>query len=131
MIPYIEPSPDPLFQARLFIYPDTQRYRLGVNNKQLPCNAPDKKLNRMEFGHRPLPKVANHQRAGAASFISQDNRPNYQSTTQSLRFVGPKDAIDSQIKNNERHETFNGSAYRDLLLPSEFSDREIIVELLR
>jgi catalase len=129
MIPYIEPSPDPLFQARLFIYSDAQRYRLGVNNKQLPCNAPDKKLNRMSLMNKPLPKVADHQRAGAASFISQEDRPNYQSTDHSLSFNGPKNAIDSQIRNNMRHEMFDGTAYRDQLLPSDFADREIVVEL--
>ncbi|KAF8343246.1 catalase [Amanita rubescens] len=113
MIPYIEPSPDPIIQARLFIYPDTQRYRLGVNHKQLPCNAPSV-------------TVANHQRAGAASFISQKNRPNYQSSSQSLTFIGPKGAIDSDLRNKDmiRHEIFNSSAYRDMLLPSDFSDRD-------
>ncbi|PPQ73471.1 hypothetical protein CVT26_010170, partial [Gymnopilus dilepis] len=112
LIPYVETSPDPLLQARLFIYPDTQRYRLGVNNKQLPCNAP-----------HPDAKVANYQRAGKASFVSQGNRPNYQSSTQSLNFVGPKGAIDSQINDNKRQEIFNGSVYRDLStikIPDDF-----------
>jgi catalase len=114
MIPYIEPSPDPLFQARLFIYPDTQRYRLGVNNQQLPCNA-------------PIPKVANFQRAGTASFISQGRRPNYLSSISSdLNFVGPKNAIDSQINGNDRHERFSGTVYREL---SMVSPGEIIVQL--
>src|SRR6266576_5838897 len=31
LIPYIEPSADPVLQSRLFSYPDTHRYRLGVN----------------------------------------------------------------------------------------------------
>ncbi|KAF8629305.1 hypothetical protein AX15_003522 [Amanita polypyramis BW_CC] len=113
LIPYIEPTPDPLLQARLFIYPDTQRYRLGVNHGQLPCNA-------------PKAPVANHQRAGAASFISQGSRPNYQSSTDSLKFVGLRDAIDSQIRNNMRHEIFHGSAYRDFLLPSDYAERDFI-----
>ena len=115
MIPYIEPSPDPLFQARLFIYPDTQRYRLGVNNKQLPCNAP-----------APNAKVVNFQRAGAGSFVSQGSRPNYQSTIQPIGFVGPPNAIDSQIRNNNRHERFDGTVYRDLTMVSV---GKMIVEL--
>ncbi|KIK57498.1 hypothetical protein GYMLUDRAFT_246844 [Collybiopsis luxurians FD-317 M1] len=102
LIPYIEHSPDPLLQARLFMYPDTQRYRLGVNNKQLPCNT-------------PIPKFVNFQRAGAASFVSQGSRPNYLSNIfQPLKFDGPTGAIDSQIRNNHRQEHFDGSVYRDL-----------------
>lgn len=31
LVPGIEPSADRILQARLFAYPDTQRYRLGVN----------------------------------------------------------------------------------------------------
>ncbi|KAJ7802092.1 catalase [Mycena olivaceomarginata] len=96
MIPYIEPSPDPLLQCRLFIYPDTPRYRLWANNQQLPCNA-------------PIRNVAKFQRAGTASFISQGRRPNYQSSTQSLSFDSPPNAIDSQVNNNHRHERFDGT----------------------
>lgn len=29
-----------MLQARMFSYPDSQRYRLGPNYQQLPCNAP-------------------------------------------------------------------------------------------
>jgi len=40
MVPGIEPSEDRLLQGRLFSYADTQTYRLGVNNQQLPVNRP-------------------------------------------------------------------------------------------
>ena len=40
MVPGIEPSPDPMLQARMFAYPDASRYRLGVNYQFLPTNAP-------------------------------------------------------------------------------------------
>lgn len=40
LVPGIEPSEDPMLQARLFAYPDAQRYRLGVNYQQLPVNRP-------------------------------------------------------------------------------------------
>ncbi|PPQ80528.1 hypothetical protein CVT26_004311, partial [Gymnopilus dilepis] len=111
LIPYVEATPDPLLQARLFIYPDTQRYRLGVNNRQLPCNAPLEST-----------KKANYQRGGRASYISQKNRPNYESSSQKLNFVGPKGAIDSQINDNTRQEIFDGSAYRHLtqITPDDF-----------
>lgn len=40
LVPGIEPSEDPMLQARFFAYPDAQRYRLGVNYQQLPVNRP-------------------------------------------------------------------------------------------
>lgn len=39
MVRGIEPSPDPILQARMFAYPDAARYRLGVNYQFLPTNA--------------------------------------------------------------------------------------------
>jgi Catalase len=83
------------------MYPDTQRYRLGANNHQLPCN-------------EPKHYVANYQRAGTASYISQGNRPNYEGSIRPLCFTGPKNAIDSQINNNYRHEKFIGTVDRFL-----------------
>lgn len=104
LIPYIETVPDPLLQSRLFTYPDTQRYRLGVNNQQLPCNA-------------PIIKVANYQRAGSGSYVSQGKRPNYESSYNSLSFDGPPGAIDSQINDDNRQEEFSGTVYRQLTIP--------------
>ena len=40
LVPGVEPSADPVLQARLFSYPDTQRHRLGVNYQQIPVNSP-------------------------------------------------------------------------------------------
>jgi catalase len=40
LIPGIEPSADPMLQARLFSYNDSQRHRLGANFNQIPVNAP-------------------------------------------------------------------------------------------
>ncbi len=39
LVPGIGVSPDRMLQARLFNYPDAQRYRLGVNYHQIPVNA--------------------------------------------------------------------------------------------
>ncbi|KAJ9604351.1 catalase A [Cladophialophora chaetospira] len=39
IVPGIEPSADPMLQARMFAYPDAARYRLGVNYQMLPTNA--------------------------------------------------------------------------------------------
>ena len=44
-------SDDKLLQARLFSYPDTQRYRLGGNYLMLPVNAPrNNHFNNMHNG---------------------------------------------------------------------------------
>ena len=40
LVPGIEPSADPMLQARLFSYSDSQRHRLGVNYQQIPVNQP-------------------------------------------------------------------------------------------
>ena len=39
LVPGISVSPDKMLQARLFNYPDAQRYRLRVNYHQIPVNA--------------------------------------------------------------------------------------------
>lgn len=40
VVPGIGHSPDKLLQGRLFSYGDAQRYRLGVNHRQIPVNKP-------------------------------------------------------------------------------------------
>jgi len=108
-IPYIEPSADPVLQSRLFSYPDTHRHRLGTNYHQLPVNA-------------PLNPVANFQRDGPMTFISQGNRPNYQSSIQPLSYKSPKGTIDHTVRDFEReakHENFIGGAYRELGILTE------------
>lgn len=104
MVPYIEASADPVLQSRLFSYPDTHRHRLGTNYQQLPVNA-------------PLNPIANFQRDGQGTFVSQGNRPNYASTIQPLSYVSRKGAMDSTARDYERefkHENFIGGAFRDL-----------------
>jgi catalase len=94
LVPGVEPSADPVLQSRLFSYPDTQRHRLGVNYQQLPVNA-------------PLHAPANFQRDGWGTFISQGNRPNYQSSIQPLSYMKPRYDIN-------QHERFIASAIYDL-----------------
>ncbi|KAF6760383.1 catalase [Ephemerocybe angulata] len=104
LVPYIEPSADPVLQSRLFSYPDTHRHRLGANYQQLPVNA-------------PLTPIANFQRDGPQAFINQGSRPNYQSTIQPLTFAGKKGDINASARDLEReakHENFIGGAWRDL-----------------
>jgi len=39
-VPGTGPSPDKMLLGRLFSYPDSHRYRIGANYKELPVNAP-------------------------------------------------------------------------------------------
>jgi catalase len=84
----------------LFSYPDTHRHRLGVNYQQLPVNA-------------PLSPVANFQRDGFSTFVSQGARPNYISTIAPLKYEGRKGTAEEGAR-IKRHEQFIGGAYRDL-----------------
>ncbi|TYZ68858.1 hypothetical protein PybrP1_010083 [[Pythium] brassicae (nom. inval.)] len=65
LVPGVEASPDKMLQGRLFSYPDTQRYRLGVNYQQIPVN-------------RPLSAVHTYQRDGFMSVHgNMVGAPNY------------------------------------------------------
>ena len=94
LVPGIEPSADLFLQARLFSYPDAQRYRLGANYQQLPVN-------------RPLVPVANFQRDGFMAFENQGTRPNYQSSLVPLAYR-PKSYEQAA------HETWLGAANMEL-----------------
>ncbi|KAM5138572.1 catalase-like [Mantella aurantiaca] len=77
LVPGIEPSPDKMLQGRMLAYPDAQRYRLGVNYKQIPVNVPKQA------------KVANYQRDGfMAMGDNQGNAPNYYPNS----FGGPEES---------------------------------------
>jgi catalase len=106
LVPYIEPSFDPVLQSRLFSYPDTHRHRLGVNYQQLPVNA-------------PIVPVANFQRDGFMAFHNQGARPNYQSTISPLSYINKTGDQQAHINEesrelNAKHEAFIGTAYREL-----------------
>lgn len=66
VVPGMGFSPDKVLQARLFAYPDAQRYRIGGNYQHLPVNKP-----RCPFH--------NHQRDGAMRFDGNGgSAPNYE-----------------------------------------------------
>ncbi|KAH9848102.1 catalase-domain-containing protein [Lenzites betulinus] len=90
-----EPSADPVLQARLFSYPDAHRYRLGVNHKQIPVNA-------------PINAVANFERDGRMNVNgNQGSRPNYMSTTDQIKLV-PRTFVD------DTHQQWTGGAVASL-----------------
>lgn len=72
MVPGIGPSPDKFLHGRLFSYPDTHRYRLGVNYHQIPVNSPY--------------KAKNFERDGKMTINNQGGAPNYHPNS----FGGPE-----------------------------------------
>jgi catalase len=59
LVPGIAASPDKMLMARIFSYPDAQRYRVGTNYNQLPVNA-------------PVAPVHNYSQDGAARYSFND-----------------------------------------------------------
>ncbi|XP_044735287.1 catalase-like [Chrysoperla carnea] len=94
-VPGIEPSPDTLLQGRLFIYGDTQRYRLGSNFNQLPVNAPFREQT-----------PTNYLRDGANSIKNQGGAPNYHPNS----FKGPE--VDSRALKLQPKVNVSGDVYR-------------------
>ena len=45
IVPGISYSPDKMLQARIFSYPDAQRYRVGTHYEMLPVNRPIVEVN--------------------------------------------------------------------------------------
>lgn len=70
----IEPSNDPVLQARLFSYPDAHRYRLGANYNGLPINC-------------PVAPVSNFARDGFSFDANGGSAPNYPSSLQPLKYT--------------------------------------------
>lgn len=106
MPPGIEPSADPVFQSRLFSYPDTHRHRIGVNYQQLPVNAP-------RTGYAP----ANFQRDGSMAFYNQGSRPNYLSSIEPVKFR------ERTVDLDKTHNHFSGNAITFLseVRPEDFN----------
>lgn len=50
IVPGIGYSPDRMLQARIFSYPDAQRYRIGTHYAQLPVNMPLQEVNTYHVG---------------------------------------------------------------------------------
>ncbi|KAH9903213.1 catalase-domain-containing protein [Cubamyces lactineus] len=94
------PSADPVLQARLFSYPDTHRYRLGVNHKQIPVNA-------------PINPVANFERDGRMNVNgNQGSRPVYMSTLSKMK-------LPPRLYADEAHQQWTGGAVASLAAVNE------------
>ncbi|SJM88862.1 related to Catalase T [Zygosaccharomyces bailii] len=84
LIPGIEPSNDPVLQSRLYSYPDSHRYRLGVNYQQLPVNRP----RTFESGSGCPFLAGNFQRDGYMAFDNQRDRPDFIRSSDKINAIG-------------------------------------------
>ncbi|KAJ7681123.1 catalase-like domain-containing protein [Mycena rosella] len=82
MPPGVEPSNDPVLQARLFAYSDSARHRLGANHLELPINCPLGVHNfqrtgwmRIDGGAGTLPPSAANYPSSFAAPVSFVKRP--------------------------------------------------------
>ncbi len=117
--PGIGASPDKMLQARLFAYPDAQRYRIGANYQHLPVN-------------RPKNEVASYQRDGAMRFDgnmgTKDNyEPNgFGGPVQDASVAEPPLKISGTVDRHDQHKgnddfTQAGNLFR--LLSDEEQER--------
>lgn len=106
MIPGVEPSADPVLQARLFSYPDAHRHRVGANYQQLPINQ----------SATPY-ATGNFQRDGAMAFYNQGGRPAYLSSIEPIKFR------EKRVNLNKVHGQFIGEAVSFLseIRPEDFN----------
>lgn len=107
IVPGIGFSPDKMLQARIFSYPDAQRYRIGKNYETLPVN-------------RPISPVNTYHQAGAMNLEnSYTNKPYYEPNSNaqwpkenkdfkepSLAINGAADRYDHH-KNNDNYSQAN------------------------
>ncbi|CEL01396.1 Putative Catalase [Aspergillus calidoustus] len=96
MVPGVEPSADPVLQARLFSYPDTHRHRLGTANYQsIPVNC-------------PLRSFTPFHRDGVMSVDGNHGaNPNYPSTFRPLQY--------KPVKASQEHEKWAGAVVTEQL----------------
>jgi len=111
MVPGIEASEDRLLQGRLFSYADTQAYRVGVNNQQLPIN-------------RTLASVHNYNQDGAMNAGASNSDVNYQPSetegayADDARYKASRLLLTGTTQQDRIHRTMNfeqaGELYRSL-----------------
>jgi catalase len=73
MVPGFGASADPVLQARMFSYPDAQRYRVGTNYAQLPVNKP---VNHVYAPYlRDGAATTDHNYGGDPNYVTSELRP--------------------------------------------------------
>ncbi|WP_086245542.1 catalase [Campylobacter devanensis] len=121
IVPGIGYSPDRMLQARIFSYPDAQRYRIGVHYQQLAVN-------------KPIVEVNNYYVGGAMNNGSYKQEPHayyepnsFGGPVESAKFAEPDLAI-GDIAQRFSHREHYADYYTDAralykILPADEKDR--------
>ncbi|MDD5785535.1 catalase [Campylobacter lanienae] len=121
IVPGIGYSPDRMLQARIFSYPDAQRYRIGVHYQQLSVN-------------KPIVEVNNYYVGGAMNNGSYKQEPHayyepnsFGGPVESAKFAEPDLAI-GDIEQRFSHREYYADYYTDAralykILPADEKDR--------
>lgn len=121
IVPGIGYSPDRMLQARIFSYPDAQRYRIGVHYQQLAVN-------------KPIVEVNNYYVGGAMNNGSYKQEPHayyepnsFGGSVESAKFAEPDLAI-GDIAQRFSHREYYADYYTDAralykILPADEKDR--------
>lgn len=121
--PGLGASPDKMLQARLLSYPDTHRYRIGINYAQLPVN-------------KPRCPVHTYNRDGHMAYHNYGSQVNYEPNSfggpiedkrykePPLKIYGDADRYDQRIGNDDY--TQPGNLYR---LMSEAQKKLLIANI--
>lgn len=114
MVRGIEPSPDPILQARMFAYPDAARYRLGVNYQFLPTNAPISEV------------YCRTERDGFMNFTNNyGGDPNYNgSQIKPMNFVTQSHAEGGRLDKQDVHAFDSAQAGIPVSFASEVTDKD-------
>jgi catalase len=105
LVPGIEPSADPMLQARLFSYNDSQRHRLGANFNQIAVNAP---LHPYTPWQRDGPFAVNG---------NYGSDPNYPSPLRPIKY--------KPVDEHQQHEQWVGQAINSQNL-NEITDEDFV-----
>lgn len=121
IVPGIGYSPDRMLQARIFSYPDAQRYRIGVHYQQLAVN-------------KPVVEVNNYYVGGAMNNGSYKQEPHayyepnsFGGPVESAKFAEPDLAI-GDVAQKFNHREYYADYYTDpralyKILPADEKDR--------
>ena len=114
MVRGIEPSPDPMLQARMFAYPDAARYRLGVNYQFLPTNAAKSGV------YCPI------ERDGKMNFTNNyGGDPNYIGTKiKPMNFVAQKQGEGARVDEQNIHTLDRAQTGVPVSFSSEVTDKD-------
>lgn len=123
-IPGIEPSPDRMLQARLFAYGDTQRYRLGVNHKQIPVNSPYRMRTYTRDGRSAIDNQGGAPNYHPNSFHGPNSDERALALTPIIPVVGDAKRYDNSDDDNYSHPR---ALYQRVLTPAK---RKILIDNL-